>query len=104
MSRHRRASAQVRSGAEERKKLGESHRHEIKRQRDGFRMELLGEHAEDTRRWLESQAIADADNKRDGACRTRDAAMRVLWRLAQLHEAVDGTRCRCGKLATTCRT
>jgi hypothetical protein len=97
-----RLQAQVRSDAEERKQLVESHHREMEHQREGFRMELLGKHAEDTRRWFESQAIADAENKRDGAYRARDAAMRVLWRLAQLHEAVDAARCRCGKPATTC--
>ena len=54
--------------------------------------------------WWNSLVIAEANDKRDAAYRSRDHAVRVLWHLDKLHH--DGgqpNHCSCGKTTSKCK-
>lgn len=97
-----RLSAQLAAAVVDRTTLLKAHRAELEHQREGFRMEFAGRMSADTRTWFESEAINAAVDQRDSAYRARDAAMRVIWGVAQNHEADGADRCSCGKSELSC--
>ncbi|WP_184238076.1 hypothetical protein [Conyzicola lurida] len=59
----------------------------------------------DLQNWVRAAVVSKAGSDRDTAFRTRDAAMRVVWRIDQLHRKKYNrdTACSCGTKATSCR-
>lgn len=60
---------------------------------------------ESVQHWWETEAIREAQAKRDAAYRSRDYAYRSLWYLDDIHHHDEGNdrKCSCGRAATACK-
>ena len=78
---------------------------EIDELRDAVAAGIANTPPESVQRWWESEAIRDAQAKRDIAYRARDKAYRSIWYLDRIHhhDEQNDRKCSCGKAATGCK-
>lgn len=100
-----RLTATVTQLEEDRARVEDRLHAELAKVRDELRQVVAGLAPETTRAWLETDAVQDAEQKRDRAYRSRDHAMEHLWRLARLHRPDDNAPnlCVCGRRVDGCK-
>lgn len=78
---------------------------ELNQAKENIRLGLNELSLPEVEKWWTSEQVQDANNKRDSAYRSRDAAFRALWGVAELHveDRDKKYHCTCGKTVHKCK-